>query len=137
MYRKKPIIIINLSFLILLASLYILLLLSVTHSDIYNSDIRYIAGIALAIFFGPPMKSIYNLIFNNHFNYSDDIPSYFISKKKEIHIFIDVFSLASTLFLLVIFSSNRFLIAGIIIFVVFFFIIGIYSLFSSDHYKNK
>ncbi|MGJ5683076.1 hypothetical protein ACSBQ3_13035 [Staphylococcus equorum] len=136
MYRKKPIKIINRSFILLLIALYVLLILSVTHSDIYNPDIRYVVGIALAFFFGQPMKSIYNFIFNNHFNYSESIPNEFISKQTEIHILIDIFSLAATVFLLALFSSNIFLISGCVLFVVCFSILGVYSIFSSDHYKK-
>lgn len=136
MYKKRPINIINYSFIFLLITLYLLLLIAVTQSNVSNNDIKYIIGIAFALFFGQPMKSIYDFIISNHFNFSEDIPYEFRIKKKQVYITIDICSFGGLVFLLALFSSNLYLTVAIFIFFIGFLVLGLYSLFSSDHYKK-
>lgn len=135
MYKKIHINIINTGFFLLLFLLFIIILTSVTHSNIINENIKYTIGIALSIFFGPTMKSIYETLFNLHFNFSEDIPNEILNKKKHIKIAIDVFSIASTFFLLGLFTSSGILITGLIIFIVILFVLGIYSIFTCEDIK--
>lgn len=135
MYKKIHINIINTGFFLLLFLLFIIILTSVTHSNIINENIKYTIGIALSIFFGPTMKSIYETLFNLHFNFSEDIPNEILNKKKHIKIAIDVFSIASTFFLLGLFTSSGILITGLIIFIVILFVLGIYSIFTCEEIK--
>ncbi|PTG36112.1 hypothetical protein BU600_12460 [Staphylococcus arlettae] len=86
MYKKKHINIINGVFILLLLLLFIIILTSVTQSNVINENIKYTIGIALSLFFGPTMKSVYETLFNLHFNFSDDIPNEILNKKKHIKI---------------------------------------------------
>ena len=77
----------------------------------------------------------YEILFNYHFNFSKDIPNEILNKKKRIKIAIDIFSIASTFYLLALFTTNVLLLIGMITFIVILLVLGVYSIVTCEEIK--
>lgn len=108
MHREKHFNIISSLYIVFLFILYLLVLIYIVF-NIDKSSYTYIIAIVLSLFFGTPMKSVYDIIFNLYFNFSEDIAEHYKIYRRVMHAAINIISIALTIILISILTSSVFI----------------------------
>ncbi|HAR0522048.1 TPA: hypothetical protein IYI70_003136 [Enterococcus faecium] len=119
MYDYQKLVRVSSGFILLMLIVYILVLFYLYSQDTHRPSL-YI-GIVLTLFFGQPMKSMYDLLFNNFVNFEKDIPKDFKRLKRTMKYFIDLVSMVLMMCVLLLFSFNIFIAVAFIVFVIGYF----------------
>lgn len=80
MYNYQKLVRVSSGFILLIFIVYILILFYLYTQD-KNEPSLYI-GIVLTLFFGQPMKSMYEFLFDNFVNFEEDVPKNFFTFKE-------------------------------------------------------
>lgn len=118
MYNYQKLFRVSAGFILLIFIVYILILFYL-YTQEKNKPSLYI-GIVLSLFFGPPMKSMYELLFDNFVNFEEDVPKDFLRLKRTMKYLIDIISMVLMTFVLLLFSYNHIITIAILVFVVGF-----------------
>ena len=118
MYNYQKLVRVSSGFILLIFIVYILILFYLYTQD-KNEPSLYI-GIILTLFFGQPMKSMYEFLFDNFVNFEEDVPKNFLRLKRTMKYFIDLISMALMTLVLLLFSYNHLIVIAILVFMVGF-----------------
>ncbi|MCG2355685.1 hypothetical protein K4S27_11140 [Staphylococcus epidermidis] len=118
MYNYQKLFRVSAGFILLIFIVYILILFYL-YTQEKNKPSLYI-GIVLSLFFGPPMKSMYELLFDNFVNFEEDVPKDFLRLKRTMKYLIDIISMVLMTLVLLLFSYNYIITIAILVFVVGF-----------------
>lgn len=121
MYNYQKLFRVSAGFIFLIFIVYILILFYLYTLD-KNEPSLYI-GIVLSLFFGQPMKSMYELLFDNFVNFEEDVPKDFLRLKRTMKYFIDLVSMVLMTLVLLLFSYNNLIVIAILVFVVGFYLL--------------
>lgn len=125
MYNYQKLFRLSAGFILLLLVVYLLILFYL-HTQDKNEPSLYI-GIILSLFFGQPMKSMYELLFDHFVNFEEDIPKDFIRLKRSMKYLIDMVSIVLMMCVLLLFSYNHIIAIAIMVFVIGFYLLHYWS----------
>lgn len=137
MYNNKHFQIISAAYLVLIIILYAFVLFYLVNSR--DNNYTYIIGIVLTLFFGSPMKAVYDMIFNLYFNFSDDIPEYHRTYRKVMHTVIQIISIFLTIILISLLKSHMVINLAVSLFLFGIITLSIYSglVYNRSEKKDK
>ncbi|MBM0811438.1 hypothetical protein [Staphylococcus epidermidis] len=125
MYNYQKLFRLSAGFILLLLVVYLLILFYL-HTQDKNEPSLYI-GIILSLFFGQPMKSMYELLFDHFVNFEEDTPKDFIRLKRSMKYLIDMISIVLMMCVLLLFSYNHIIAIAIMVFVIGFYLLHYWS----------